>query len=73
MAAPTDQQILDAFKSALIAVASGQSYTINGRSMTRANLPEIRAVIAEYSTKLALADTSVDETGTGILLARFSS
>jgi hypothetical protein len=72
MSAPTDQQILDAYKTALLYISSNQSYTINGRTLTRANLSDVLKVISVYESKLANADTSTDETGTGIMLARFN-
>lgn len=35
-----------AWKAALLAVASAQSYTISGRMLTKADLPEIRSTLS---------------------------
>lgn len=71
MAAPTNQELLDAFKSALLAVSTGQSYMINERQLTRANLKEIRETIAWLEKRIEEDDTSKDQTGTGIALVNF--
>lgn len=71
MAAPTDAELLAAFKSALLSVSTGQSYTINNRTLTRANLKEIRETIAWLEQRIDVADTTTDETGTGIALVNF--
>ena len=50
----TAQSQLDAWIAASNAVATaGQSYTINGRTMTRANLGEIRQMIDFWSGKVS--------------------
>lgn len=41
----TNQQLLDAYKAALMAVSANQSYTIDGKTLTRANLKDIRETI----------------------------
>jgi hypothetical protein len=67
MAAPTDQQILDAFKTALLALATAQSYTMpGGRSLTRASIPDINKTIALYEQRIAMAQNPSD--GLGIIL-----
>ena len=49
----TDAQThLDEWMAADIAVAKGQSYTIGGRSLTRANAAEIRANIDYWDGKV---------------------
>lgn len=42
------QQLRDAWKAAELAVASGQSYTIAGRSLTRADARFIAHQVAKY-------------------------
>ena len=42
------QQLRANYLAALNAIASGQSYTIGSRTLTRANLAEIRKSFAEY-------------------------
>lgn len=50
----TAQSQLDAWVAASAAVATaGQSYTINGRTLTRANANEIRQMIDYWSTKVS--------------------
>jgi len=41
----SDSSLLDLYKEALEAIATGQSYQIRGRTMTRANLREVRETI----------------------------
>lgn len=41
----TYRKLLSEFKAAMLAVATGQSYAINGRTLTRANLAEIQKTI----------------------------
>ncbi|MFC3802816.1 DUF6148 family protein [Cohnella sp. GCM10012308] len=48
---------LDAWYAADLAVSTGQSYTIGTRSLTRANLKEIRDSIAYWERKLAEAES----------------
>ncbi|MEN8702488.1 DUF6148 family protein [Bacillus infantis] len=43
---------LKAWRDAELAVASAQSYSISGRSLTRANLSEIRQQINYWETKV---------------------
>jgi len=50
MSAATDMVAL--YVTAEQKVLSGQSYTIGGRSLTRANLPEIRAGRKEWEAKV---------------------
>ena len=46
------QTMLDAFIGAAAAVATGQSYTIGGRSLTRANLSEINEAITYWENRV---------------------
>ena len=47
---------LDAFMKAHLAIATtGQSYTLEGRSLTRANLPEIEKTISRLNDAIRLA------------------
>lgn len=59
--------MLTLYNEALQAVATGQSYEINGRQLTRANLKEIRETIVWLEDRIAKAS---DQTG-GFGLARF--
>lgn len=43
---------LEAWLSAELSVSTGQSYSINGRSLTRANLSEIRKQIAFWRAEV---------------------
>lgn len=53
-------------------VATGQSYTINGRSLTRANASEITDKIQYWSSvESKLQRIANGQTGTGVSLARF--
>jgi hypothetical protein len=50
------QTQLDAFLAAHLAIATtGQSYSMEGRSLTRANLPEIQKSIENLNAALQLA------------------
>lgn len=51
MSIATDMR--DLYIAAEQAVLKGQSYTINGRTLTRANLPEIRKGRQEWEQRVA--------------------
>lgn len=54
--------IRDACKAAILAVLANQAYTLNGKSITRANLSEIRATLAEANAEIAeLGGTTASE------------
>jgi hypothetical protein len=65
MSIPTDQELLDSYRTAMLTVASGASYTINGRTLTRQNLKEIRETITWLEQRLG------DDSG-GFVLARMN-
>jgi hypothetical protein len=71
MASLTDQQLLDLFRNALGAIAQNQSYTINGRTYTRANLKDVWDMVLVLEQRVA--QSAGDNTGTGIALVRFGS
>lgn len=48
----TAQRHLDAWLEAELAVTNAQSYTIGSRTMTKANLPEIRKTIDYWNKKV---------------------
>lgn len=48
---------LDAWYEAELAITTGQSYSINGRQLTRANLSEIRKQITFWEGKVASLGT----------------
>ena len=58
MANPSDsthtQEMYDAYVAAEKAILSGQSYTIGGRQLTRANLKEVQDGRAYWSRQLQL-------------------
>lgn len=47
------QEIIDEYVKAERAVLKGKSYTINGRSLSRENLPEIREGRQEWEQRLS--------------------
>ena len=54
MAVPTTQALLDAAKTAELAILQrGQSVTVLSRTYTRADLGELRELIRELETKVA--------------------
>lgn len=53
------QAQLDAWMAASTAAASGQSYTINGRSLTRADAAEIRENIKFWNEQVQALDEAV--------------
>lgn len=54
MPVPTDQQILDALRTAFheIAVGGAASYTVNGRTWTGQNLTELQKLITVYEARV---------------------
>lgn len=59
-----------AYTDAIVAVATaGQSYSISGRSFSRANLPELNATLAE----IIAAQNYAAGTGNSQTYARFGS
>lgn len=54
---------LDIWLEAEKAVATGQSYTIEGRSLTRANLSEIRRSIEYWNNKVISLDSVSKNSG----------
>ena len=69
MSSPTDQQLLDAYRNALMACSANQAYQVAGRTFTRADLPEIRKTIDWLEDRIADDTNPMD--GTGILYATF--
>jgi hypothetical protein len=57
MPAPTNQQILDALRTAYFEIASGgvQSYTVNGRTYTSIDLDKLQKAISHYENLVARA------------------
>lgn len=58
------QTLRAAYLAALTAIASGQSYTIGSRSLTRANLAEVKKAFAEYDA--LVDDLTNGTTGGGV-------
>lgn len=61
------QQLRDAYKAALLAVASGKSYTIGTRTLTRADERFIERKFAEYDQ---LVDALANGTSGGVRVFR---
>lgn len=61
------QQLRDAYKAALLAVASGKSYTIGTRTLTRADEKFISSKFAEYDQ---LVDAITSGRGGGVRVFR---
>lgn len=62
----TDAELLDAYKTAELAIVSGQTqaYTVNGRAWTGLSLKELRERIAELEQKIARSGRRVFAVGT---------
>jgi len=50
-----------AFTEALLAVAKNQAYSLNGRSLTRANLSEIKTTLGQIVAAQQAADGSAPD------------
>lgn len=65
------QSLQSKYLAALEALAVNQAYSLNGRSLTRANLPEVRDTLGMINSALAVAQgttarvTRVNFTGFG--------
>ena len=51
----TDPELLTLYRSALAAIATGQSYTINGRALSRADLSSVRDTISWLESRIDIA------------------
>ncbi len=70
MSVATD--MVDLYTSAEKAILNSQSYTLNGRSLTRANLAEIRSGRAEWESRVA-AESAATQGGSRLYsLAEFT-
>ena len=67
MAAATAAEMVTKYNEAIQAVLLGQSYTINGRVMVRANLQTLEDGLRYWENRVAIAS---DQTG-GIAVAGF--
>jgi hypothetical protein len=70
MTVPSDQELLEMYLQAIAAVATGQSYNMNGRSLTRADLAELRTTVEWLESRITAANG--DGTG-GTALVRFNN
>lgn len=61
----TLQTLQSAYVSALTALASNQAYSLNGRSLTRANLADVKATLGEINA--AIADASATTTSSTLV------
>lgn len=59
------QTLQTAYLAAVTALATSQSYSLNGRSLQRANLPEVTATLGQINA--ALAYESGDTTDTTLV------
>lgn len=66
-------EMIAAYNAAELAVLKGKSYTINGRSLTRADLPDIREGRQEWEQKLASHDVREKGGSTIYALSDFGS
>lgn len=66
--AATLAQLKTAFTDALLAVAKNQAYSLNGRSLTRANLTEIKGTLGQ----IIAAQQALDGTATDTTLVSFT-
>jgi riboflavin synthase alpha subunit len=56
MAGPTNQELLEATRTAILEIVqTGQSISADGRSLTMANLSELRKLEAELKVEVAAA------------------
>lgn len=55
------QDALDAWIAADLAVAKGQSYTMNGRSLTMANVKEIREQILYWERRVSAFEQTIQQ------------
>jgi hypothetical protein len=60
--AATLAQLKTAFTDALLAVAKNQAYSLNGRSLTRANLTEIKNTLGQIVAAQQALDGSTTDT-----------
>lgn len=59
----TLQTLQTAYVNAIVALASNQSYTLNGRTLQRADLDKVRATLGEINAAIAdAAGTSTTRT-----------
>jgi hypothetical protein len=58
----TLQSLQTAYIDCLTALASNQSYSLNGRSLTRVNLPDVQQALANINAALALASGTTTTT-----------
>ena len=59
---------LDMYYEAELAVLSAQSYSVGSRSLTRANLSEIRAAIKEYENLLENLENQLNGRGRNLII-----
>lgn len=61
--AATLSQLKTAYTNAVIALASNQSYSLNGRSLTRSSLTEVKATLGQIvAAQQELSGEGVSET-----------
>lgn len=70
--AVTAQEMLDKYMQAEADVLGGKSTTWNGRTLTMADLPDIRAGRQEWERRVAQQQARVAGGGRGYSLAEFS-
>lgn len=66
----TDAQLLALYRDCMAKIALGQSYSMNGRTMSRADLKEVREMI-EWLEERVETDAAGEEGG-GSVLVQFS-
>lgn len=64
---------VSAWEAASLAVAGGQSYSINGRSLTRTNASEIREMLDYWlQMEIKLKRAANNESRVGVSIAKFN-
>lgn len=65
------QEHLDAWHAADLALATGQSYSIGNRTLTRENAQEVRNMIAYWEGKVRDAESRSRGARPGVMTPRF--
>lgn len=61
--AQTDATLLSLYQDALAAISYGRSYTINGRTLTRENLRDVRETIDWLERRIARSSSKTGGAG----------
>ena len=61
--AVTNAQLLEAYREALLALATAQSYSMLGKTVTKASIPDIMKAISVLESKVAAETNPGDALG----------